>query len=214
MSGWRQTIRIAALALAACALSPSMFAQAEDSSGYHMTKAEAKEFFRSLDEILRFASERTGLPIRHEVKKKLASRQQVERQVAARMKEQGNGDRLDRMVLPLKKLGLLPRNFDLRSYTQQLYTEQVEPLFISHAEVNRAALIGLGPRGCQRARPHGVPGCHAGVGRRRQRGAPEEGAAVRQREGHQGGHGGAQRDDHGRHQARCRCARRGAGTGV
>ncbi len=32
-----------------------------------------------------------------------------------------------------------------------LYTEQVEPLFISHADVNRAALIGLGPRGCQRA---------------------------------------------------------------
>src|ERR1700750_2360983 len=42
-----------------------------------MTKEQAKELFRSVDEILSFASSDTKLPIEHAVKRKLISRDEV-----------------------------------------------------------------------------------------------------------------------------------------
>src|SRR5215471_11268861 len=42
-----------------------------------MTKEQAKELFRSVDEILNFASSDTKLPVQHSVKRKLISRDEV-----------------------------------------------------------------------------------------------------------------------------------------
>jgi hypothetical protein len=106
-------------------------AQAEE---HHVTAAEAKELFRSIDDILQFASEHTGLPILHSVKKKMASREEVAKYIEARMKEQGNGERFDRSALSLKKLGLLPRDFNLREYMLGLYKEQVEGWYDAHSK--------------------------------------------------------------------------------
>jgi hypothetical protein len=103
---------------------PSQGAPAKDH--YHIGKAEADELFRSVDQILKFASEQTGLPILHPVKKKLATREEVAKYVAKRLKEQESAERFAREALPLKKLGLLPRDFDLRQYLVDLYKEQVE----------------------------------------------------------------------------------------
>jgi hypothetical protein len=99
---------------------------------HHVTKAEARELFRSVDDLLVFASEHTGLPILHKVKKKLATREEVAKYVDARMKEQGSGERFDRSALSLKKLGLLPHDFNLREYMLGLYKEQVEGWYDSH----------------------------------------------------------------------------------
>ena len=99
---------------------------------HHVTPAEAKELFRSLDDILQFASDRTGLPVLHSVKKKLATREEVSKYVEKRMKEQGNGERFDRSAQSLKKLGLLPRDFNLRLYMVDLYKEQVEGWYDAH----------------------------------------------------------------------------------
>ncbi|MGZ4872581.1 MAG: hypothetical protein ACXVK3_11950, partial [Candidatus Angelobacter sp.] len=46
---------------------------------HQITPAEAKELFRSVDEILHFASKDTGLPIRKKVKRTIVSRAQVEK---------------------------------------------------------------------------------------------------------------------------------------
>jgi hypothetical protein len=99
---------------------------------YHINEAEAKELFRSIDDILKFASEQTGLPILHAVKKKLATREEVAKVVEKRMKEQGNGERFDREARSLKKLGLLPPRFNLREYMLGLYKEQVEGWYDAH----------------------------------------------------------------------------------
>jgi len=40
----------------------------------HVTKSQAKELFRSVDEILDFVSQDTGLPIEHKVKRNLITR--------------------------------------------------------------------------------------------------------------------------------------------
>src|ERR1700682_6186407 len=42
-----------------------------------VSSKEAKQLFRSVDEILQFASQDTGLPIKHKVKRRLAKRDEV-----------------------------------------------------------------------------------------------------------------------------------------
>jgi hypothetical protein len=101
---------------------------------HRISDAEAKELFRSVDELLKFASDHTGFPIRHSVKKKLATREEVAKYVSSRMKEQGTGERFERSALALKKLGLLPRDFNLREYMLGLYKEQVEGWYDAHSK--------------------------------------------------------------------------------
>lgn len=120
------------LSTVAAAQQPPDLPQEGAQEEHHITKAEAKELFRSIDDILKFASEHSGLPVLHPVKKKLASREEVAKYVAARMKEQGNGERFDRSAVSLKKLGLLPREFNLREYMLGLYKEQVEGWYDAH----------------------------------------------------------------------------------
>lgn len=120
--------------LAATLLSSAALAQGDttaqtpppaSAAPYHISEAEAKELFRSVDLILKFASEHSGLAIHHEVKKKLATREEVQSYLQKRMHDAGN-ERFDRMGRSLEKLGLLPKGFKLREYMLSLYKEQVE----------------------------------------------------------------------------------------
>src|SRR2546422_8668071 len=86
---------------------------------------EAGELFRSVDEILQFASKNTALPIKHEVKRKLVSRDEVVAYVEKHMSEDEDARRLRRSELVLKKFGLLPRDFDLGKFLVALLKEQV-----------------------------------------------------------------------------------------
>jgi hypothetical protein len=134
---FRKLLRLLPLALsisifASAQGAPAVPQEAPPAAEHHVTPAEAKELFRSVDELLQFASEHTGLPIRHSVKKKLATREEVSKYVDARMKEQGSGERFDRSALSLKKLGLLPHDFNLREYMLGLYKEQVEGWYDAH----------------------------------------------------------------------------------
>ena len=86
---------------------------------------EAKELFRSVDEILKFASDDTGLPIKHEVKRRLTKRNEVQSYIEKSMKEDKDAKRLERSSAVLKKFGLLPRNFDLPNFLVTMLREQV-----------------------------------------------------------------------------------------
>src|SRR6266849_2597530 len=86
---------------------------------------EAGELFRSVDEILQFASKDTALPIKHEVKRKLVSRDEVVAYIEKHMSEDEDARRLRRSELVLKKFGLLPRDFDLGKFLVALLKEQV-----------------------------------------------------------------------------------------
>jgi hypothetical protein len=89
-----------------------------------ITPDQAKELFHSVDEILAFDSKKTGLPIKHEVKRRLTSRNEV---VGYLEKHSNDEDtqRLRRSELVLKKFGLLPRDFDLQKLLVDLLREQV-----------------------------------------------------------------------------------------
>jgi hypothetical protein len=86
---------------------------------------EAEELFRSVDEILQFASKDTGLPIKDEVKRRLSSRDEVVAYLKKNMTEDKDAQRLRRSELVLKKFGLLPCDFDLQTFLVALLGEQV-----------------------------------------------------------------------------------------
>jgi len=90
-----------------------------------MTKDQAKELFRSVDEILNFASNDTKLPIEHTVKRKLISRDEVNRFLRERFDEDEGAKRMERSEIVLKKFGLLDRDFHLRPFLLSLLTEQI-----------------------------------------------------------------------------------------
>jgi hypothetical protein len=86
----------------------------------------AEELFRSIDEILKFVSSDTSLPIRENVKKRLVDRDQVVAFVRKHMEDDEDAKRLRRSELILKKWGLLPREFKLQTFLVGLLREQVE----------------------------------------------------------------------------------------
>ncbi len=86
---------------------------------------QAEELFRSVDEIIKFSSQDTGLPVRQQVKRRLISRDELASYLEKHMEEDKDSQRLKRSELVLKKFGLLPRNFDLHAFLITLLREQV-----------------------------------------------------------------------------------------
>ena len=95
----------------------------------HITKQQAKDLFRSVDEILGFVSGDTGLPIEHKIKRNLITREQVEKYVGKRMKDDKDEKRLEQARLVLQKFGLLPPNYDLHAEFIRLMGEQVAAFY-------------------------------------------------------------------------------------
>ena len=96
-----------------------------------ISPAEAAELFKSVDEIMAFASKDTGLVIKTQVKRELASRETVEKYISERMEDDEDEKRFERTELVLKKFGLLPRDFDLRPFMIKLLRDQVAGFYDS-----------------------------------------------------------------------------------
>src|ERR1700761_207314 len=91
----------------------------------HISPQQAKELFNSVDVILKFASEHSKLPIRHEVKRRLTTREAVEKSLVEKMKDDKDAKRMERSEIFLKKFGLLDRDFQLQPFLLQLLREQI-----------------------------------------------------------------------------------------
>jgi hypothetical protein len=96
-----------------------------DATHAPLTKDQAKELFRSVDDILSFASTDTGLPIQHTVKRKLITRDEVNKYLRQKFNDDEGAKRLARSEIVLKKFGLLDRDFKLQPFMISLLTEQV-----------------------------------------------------------------------------------------
>jgi len=90
-----------------------------------ITPEQAKELFKSVDEILAFASKDSRLPIEHSVKRKLISREEVNRFLRQKFDEDESTKRMERSEIVLKKFGLLDRDFHLGPFLISLLTEQI-----------------------------------------------------------------------------------------
>ncbi len=95
------------------------------SSEKRMSAKEAHDLFGEVDQILRFASKDTDLPIKREVKPHLTGRDEIEGYLKKNMAEDKDAKRLQRSELVLKKFGLLPRDFDLGKFLVGLLKEQI-----------------------------------------------------------------------------------------
>ena len=89
-----------------------------------ITPRQAAELFHSIDQILEFDSQQTGLPIKHEIKRKLTSRDEVVSYLTKHMDDEDT-QRLRRSELVLKKFGLLPHDFNLETFLVSLLREEV-----------------------------------------------------------------------------------------
>ena len=132
--GGRTTIkRLAAIALLAGAYTthaaqiavPAPQPSAKPAEQTPMTKDQAAELFRSVDDILKFVSADSGLPIDHAVKRKLISRDEITRYLREKFDEDEGAKRMERSEIVLKKFGLLDRDFQLRPFLLSLLTEQI-----------------------------------------------------------------------------------------
>ena len=92
---------------------------------HKMSAAEATELFRSVDDILKFASTETALPQREPVKRRLVNRDEVVAYLDKHMDEDEDSQRFRRSEVVLKKFGLIPRDFDLRTFLIGLLREQI-----------------------------------------------------------------------------------------
>ncbi len=104
---------------------PGVGIKVENAPEATLTPAEAKELLGMVDTILQFDSKDTALPIKREVKRALASRDQVQRYLEDHMKSDKDTQRLQRSAVVLQKFGLLPPEFDLKSFLVELLREQV-----------------------------------------------------------------------------------------
>jgi hypothetical protein len=96
---------------------------------HRLTPEESKDLLASVDEVLRFASQDTLLPVKHGVKKAIVSREQVEKYLNEKFETDVDRIRFERSELVLKKFGLLPRDFDLHTFLIKLLAEQIQGFY-------------------------------------------------------------------------------------
>src|SRR5450631_1653086 len=90
-----------------------------------ITPIQAKELFKSVDEILQFSSDDSKLPIKSKVKRRLTTREEVEQYILEKLKNDEDAKRMEREEIVLKKFGLLDRDFQLQPFLVSLLKEQI-----------------------------------------------------------------------------------------
>jgi hypothetical protein len=108
--------------------------QAAKSSGKTVTRItpeQAKQLFALVDELIKFSSDETGLPIKSTVKRTLTTRTAVESYLDEKFNEDEGAKRLERDEVVLRKFGLLDRDFDLKPFLLALLKEQIEAYYDS-----------------------------------------------------------------------------------
>jgi hypothetical protein len=103
----------------------------KDKPPTHITPEQARQLFSLVDELLKFSSQETGLPIKSTVKRQITSRTAVESYLKQKFDDDESAKRLQRGEIVLKKFGLLDHDFDLKPFLLALLTEQVEAYYDS-----------------------------------------------------------------------------------
>jgi hypothetical protein len=94
-----------------------------------ITPEQAGQLFGLIDELLKFSSQETGLPIHSGVKHQLTNRAAVESYLKKKFAADEDAKRLQSSEIVLKKMGLLERDFDLQPFLLALLTEQIEAYY-------------------------------------------------------------------------------------
>lgn len=96
-----------------------------------ITPDQARQLFALVDELIKFSSDETGLPIKSTVKRQLTTRAVVESYLKEKFDEDQGAKRLQKGEIVLKKFGLLDRDFVLKPFLLALLNEQIEAYYDS-----------------------------------------------------------------------------------
>ncbi len=128
-------IRLQAAALVAAVLilaallpaAPAVFAQSQSGAAAVASAREARNaaVVEATKEVLAETSELRQLPIQRAVKSGTQSRDQIQRFLVKNMEEDSSPAEMHSSEVALKKLGLVPQDFELRPFIISLLTEQV-----------------------------------------------------------------------------------------
>jgi len=97
----------------------------------HITPAQAKQLFALVDELIKFSSDESGLPIKSTVKRQLTTRAEIEGYLKEKFDEDEGAKRMQKGEIVLKKFGLLDRDFHLKPFLLALLDEQIEAYYDS-----------------------------------------------------------------------------------
>jgi hypothetical protein len=107
-------------------------AVAEATQGDSRTTLEqARQLFALVDQLIKFSSDETGLPIKSRVKRQLTSRTAVENYLKQKFDEEESTKRMQRGEIVLKKFGMLDRDFVLKPFLLALLKEQIAAYYDS-----------------------------------------------------------------------------------
>ena len=125
--GWILAAGLCFCAMAAAQQPPA--ATAPPAQPDKITREQALQLFALVDQLIKFSSEETGLPIKSEVKRQITSRAAVESYLNAKFHEDESARRMQRGEIVLKKFGLLDRDFSLSPFLLALLKEQIEAYY-------------------------------------------------------------------------------------
>ncbi len=97
----------------------------DTSNEVKMTEADAKRLFEAVDTIFAFASADSGMPKHAPVKRRLIGKSDVESYVSGRLAKEAFTQRFQQTELSMKKLGFLPRDFDLAAFLVKSTGQQI-----------------------------------------------------------------------------------------
>jgi len=150
---WRTGALAAAVGLAGVIAAPAQQqpaaprtnpTQSPGQEATRITPDQAKQLFALVDDLLKFSSQETGLPIKSTVKRQLTTRSEVEGYLNEKFNEDEGAKRLQKSEIVLKKFGLLDRDFALKPFLLALLKEQIEAYYDSKTKtVNLLDWIGI-----------------------------------------------------------------------
>jgi hypothetical protein len=108
--------------------------QGKELAAVKITPQQAKDILNSVDVLLKFASEDSGLPIRATVKRRIISRDDLSSSMDERKADDEETQRLQAEELSLKKFGYLSRAFSTSKFVTDLFTERVEAYYDSRTK--------------------------------------------------------------------------------
>ena len=95
----------------------------QDLNKVRVSPEEAQKILSSVQPVLKFASETSGLPIHSPVKSRMISRNDVHATIEARKVDDDDSKRLQAEELSLKKFGFVPRTFSTGKFVEGMYEE-------------------------------------------------------------------------------------------
>jgi hypothetical protein len=94
-----------------------------------ITAEDAKKLFAAVDRLTTFASEDSGFPQHAPVKRQLLGPDDIEKFARTRMAKEEYADRFARAELTMKKIGLLPRDFDLKEFLVKVQRKDIAAFY-------------------------------------------------------------------------------------